>query len=131
MRMPMRVLAIVGAMAVSFGLVTGSAEKRTLKGSFHWTDGGNKGDLEAVFTPTGEGTWDVAFHFKFRGEPHTYSGTAEGTLANGALEGRVLNEGRNRTFTFKGTFAEGEFQGAHAEIEDDGEHATGTLTLRG
>jgi len=130
MRMAMRCVAVVAALVMLLGPVTGAAEKRTLKGSFKWTDAGKKGDLEAAFTPTGEGTWDVAFHFEFRGKPHIYAGTAEGTLAGGDLNGRVRNDEKNRTFIFTGTFTEGEFHGAHAEIGDDGEHATGTLTLK-
>jgi len=130
MRMAMRGLAVVAALVMSVGLVTSADGKRTLKGTFEWNDSGKKGDLEAVFTPTGEGKWDVAFHFVFRGEPHTYAGTAEGSLASGALKGRVLNDNKNRTFVFTGTFADGEFHGTHAEVGDDGDHPTGTLTLK-
>ena len=32
------------------------------------------------------------------------------------LEGRVLNDNKRRTFTFDGSFAEGEFSGTHAEV---------------
>ena len=131
MRMAMRGMAVAAAVVMSLGLVTGAGEKRTLKGSFEWTDSGKKGDLEAVFTPTGEGKWDVAFHFEFRGQPHVYAGTAEGTLAGGDLKGRVFNEDKNRSWTFTGTFTDGEFRGTHAEIGDDGEHPTGTLKLKG
>jgi len=131
MRMAMRGMAVVWALVMSLGLLTGAEEKRTLKGSFEWTDSNKTGDLEAVFTPTGEGKWDVAFHFEFRGKPHTYAGTAEGTLADGALKGRVFNEDKNRTFIFTGTFTGGEFHGTHAEVDDDNEHPTGTLTLKG
>lgn len=130
MRMAMRGPAIVAAAVMTFGHVTGGAGKRTLTGTFHWTGGEDKGDLEAVFTPTSEGKWDVAFHFEFDGRPHTYAGTAEGTLA-GDLKGRVRSDAGNRTFTFKGTFAGGVFRGTHAEIAGGGQHPTGTLTLRG
>ncbi|MGH9867987.1 MAG: hypothetical protein ACREAA_07485 [Candidatus Polarisedimenticolia bacterium] len=123
--------AAVAVLMVSIGLVTGAAEKQTLKGSFEWTGAGKKGDLEAVFTPTDEGKWDVAFHFEFNGKPHVYAGTAEGTLEGGELKGRVLSDQKNRTFTFTGTFTDGEFRGTHAEIGSDGEEPTGTLTLKG
>lgn len=104
------------------------SDKRTLSGDFVWSGGGD-GELEAIFTPTGDETWDVDFRFTFSGTPHVYSGTAEGTLA-GALKGKVKSDGRNRTFTFRGTFTDGVFAGTHAEITGAGEHATGTLTLR-
>ena len=131
MRTAMRGLAVGAALVMSLGLVTGAEQKRTLKGTFEWTDSQKSGELEAVFTPTGEGKWDVAFHFEFRGEPHTYTGTAEGTLQDGALKGRVLSDQRKRTYVFTGTFTDGEFHGTHAEIGDDGEHPTVTLTLKG
>ena len=130
MRTVIRMTAVVAALVVSLGLVNGADEKRTLKGSFEWVDAGKKGDLEAVFTPTGEGKWDVAFHFEFRGA-HVYAGTAEGSLSGGDLKGRVQNDDKNRTFTFTGAFTDGEFRGTHAEVGDDGEHATGTMTLKG
>lgn len=122
---------VVTALVMSMGLVTGADGKRTLKGSFEWTNSNKTGDLEAVFTPTGEGLWDVAFHFEFQGKPHTYTGTAEGTLKGGELKGRVLNDAKNRTFTFSGTFTDGEFHGKHAEVDEDIEQPTGTLTLKG
>ena len=130
MRMMLRWMAVVAVLAVSLGLATSADGKRTLKGTFNWTDMKKSGDLEAVFTPTGEGKWDVAFHFEFRGEPHTYAGTAEGSLSDGDLKGRVLNDKGNRTFIFKGTFDDGVFHGTHAEVGDDGEHDTGSLTLK-
>ena len=131
MRKAMQGIAVVAALVMAVGLVTGADGKRTLKGSFEWTNSNKTGPLEAVFTPTGEGKWDVAFHFEFRGKAHVYSGTAEGTLTGGDLKGRVLSDEGGRTFTFSGTFTDGEFRGKHAEVDDDVEQATGTLTLKG
>jgi hypothetical protein len=130
MRKAIRGMAVVAALVISLGLANGADEKRTLKGNYEWTGGGKKGTLETVFTPAGEGKWDVAFHFDFRG-PHVYAGTAEGSLSGGDLKGKVQNDEKNRTFTFTGAFTDGEFRGTHAEIGDDGEQATGTLTLKG
>jgi len=106
------------------------AETRTLTGAYEWSARGSSGDLEAVFTPTGENTWDVSFHFEFRGEAHTYSGTAEGALGDGSLSGTVLNEKKKRTFSFTGEFAEGEFSGTHSERHGTSDVDTGTLTLK-
>lgn len=130
MRMALRGMTAVAALVMAIGLVTGADGKRTLKGSYEWTDSNKSGPLEAVFTPTGEGKWDVAFHFNFQGKPHTYAGTAEGTLAGGELKGRVLNDAKDRTFVFAGSFTGEEFSGTHAEVGDDGEHPTGKLTLK-
>ena len=126
MRRATQLVAVVAVVAVSLGLAIGGDQDRTLTGSYHWSDAGKSGDLKAVFTPTGEARWDVSFYFVFEGEPHTYSGTAQGTLDGGALDGTVFNEARNRTFSFKGTVTDGEFSGTHAE----GRRATGSLTLK-
>jgi hypothetical protein len=124
------------AWTLLFGLIlcatqTGpavAADARTLKGGFVWTQG-SEGDLEAVFIPAGEDRWEVSFHFTFRGEDHTYTGEAEGSLNEGSLSGTVLNETKKRTFTFTGEFEKGEFRGTHAEVGESGERKTGTLTL--
>lgn len=122
-------LALV-ALVFGASRIARAAQPRRLTGEFAWDTRDKSGDLEAVFTPTGEHRWDVAFHFSFRNESHVYSGTAEGDLGQGQLKGTVYNEPKSRTFTFKGAFADGTFSGTHAEIEDGAEHATGTLTLR-
>ena len=108
---------------------TPADDTRTLNGEFHWTDRGKRGDIEAVFTPAGDGKWDVAFHFSFRRQEHVFRGTAEGSLSDGALSGEVFSENRRRTFTFNGKFKDGKFRGDHAEIEGGRKHSTGTLTL--
>ncbi|HKY32496.1 MAG TPA: hypothetical protein VJV23_08175 [Candidatus Polarisedimenticolia bacterium] len=130
MRRATQLAAVVAVLAVSFGLAIGRSDDRTLTGTYRWTDGGAEGDLKVIFTPNGDAKWNVAFHFRFSGSAHVYSGSAEGSLSDGALEGRVLNEQKNRSFVFKGTFTGGEFQGTHAETTRGREQATGTLTLK-
>ena len=128
-------LILVGGailLAVAVGVAgAGGQEPRTLTGEFEWNHRGNRGDLEAMFTATGQGTWDVVFHFTFRGSSHTYTGTAEGSLSEGELSGKVLNESKKRTFTFTGAFQNGEFRGTHAEIEGQRVVQTGSLILGG
>lgn len=111
------------------GLQASAADSKTLTGEYHWTNRDSKGPLEAIFTPKDEGVWDVSFHFEFRGEKHIYTGTAEGSLTEGALKGEVLNETKRRTFTFEGAFDGGQFTGTHAEIREGNQRETGTLTL--
>ena len=123
-------ILIVGAILLAVGAAA-AEESRTLTGEFVWNRRGNRGDLEAVFTATGQGTWDVTFRFSFRGASHVYQGTAEGSLSEGDLSGKVLNESKRRTFTFTGAFKDGEFRGTHAEIEGQRKIETGTLTLGG
>ena len=104
-------------------------DTQTLTGEWVWYEASSRGTLESVFTPTRDGEWNVAFHFTFRGRAHVFTGTARGSLSDGALEGTVLNDTRKRTFTFSGTFTNGTFQGTHAEIEDGRAYEMGTLTL--
>lgn len=107
-----------------------AGEAHTLTGEYIAGEGDDSGDLEAVFTATGEGAWAVTFRFSFQGQPHTYHGTADGSLSEGSLEGRVENESGSRFFSFWGEFEGGTFRGSHAEIENGFEEPTGTLTLR-
>lgn len=102
---------------------------RTLSGSYVWEQADHKGTLEAEFKPAGDLHWEVSFHFTFNGSPLTYTGTADGHLDDGALEGRVEATGRQRTFTFKGEFKGGKFTGTHADVTRGREDRTGTLTL--
>ena len=106
----------------------GAADKRTLEGEFVWNQGG-EGRLKAVFTAVGKEKWKVDFHFNFRNRSHTYSGTAEGSLNEGELKGKVKNESRQRTFTFAGEFEDGRFRGRHQETNSGRARQTGTLTL--
>ena len=124
------IVAVVWCLAGALGAGQAGEEMTTLTGEFVWEHGNATGDLEAVFTPTGEGSWDVAFHFTFRNKPHTYSGSAQGSLTAGALSGTVLNENKKRTFAFEGSFEDGIFNGTHAEVGDQRTSSTGTLTLR-
>jgi len=126
----MKTIALL--VVVAGVLLTGTVaaeEARTLTGEFFWTQRDEQGDLKAVFTPSGEGTWDVSFHFNFRDKEHVYSGTAEGSLADGELTGEVKNEDKKRTFTFQGAFEDGTFRGTHAEVEGETALDTGTMTL--
>lgn len=103
---------------------------RTLKGEYKWNHQDSPGPLEAVFTPTGPGEWEVSFHFEFQGRERTYRGTAEGNMGE-TLHGDVLNENERRTFTFEGRFEEGVFHGTHRETTKGREGDTGTMTLQG
>jgi hypothetical protein len=107
----------------------GGADTRILTGEYYWSGSGSSGDLEAIFTPTGEETWTVDFNFTFRGNDHTYSGTAAGKLSGGKLKGEVTNETGKRTFTFAGKFEDGKFRGDHTETTGGNARSTGTLTL--
>ena len=123
-------LAMVLMLLPAVGSDANTEETQTLNGSYKWDQGDSEGALEAVFTPLTEDTWGVSFYFKFRGKPHTYTGTATGSLTDGPLSGEVKTENKRRTFSFEGTMKEGVFSGTHAELDEDEQYQTGTLTLR-
>ncbi|MEM7352189.1 MAG: hypothetical protein AAF657_15420 [Acidobacteriota bacterium] len=107
-------------------------ESQTLTGQFIWerSDKNIDGDLRAVFEPTGESAWNVSFYFKFEEKDHIYSGTAEGSLTDGTLKGKVMSDGdKPRPFEFEGTFADGSFQGTHTGFRKGEPSPTGTMTL--
>jgi hypothetical protein len=133
MKQAARGLCVLVVALLSFGAVSGG-DATTLEGEFVWnrSDGDRTGPLKAVFTPTGESTWDVAFHFDWEDGPHVYTGTAEGSLAEGALSGVVENDSAERevTFHFKGATENGKFSGTHGSVQEDGSlRDLGTLWL--
>ena len=105
-----------------------------LKGSYKWvkTKGSTGGDFTATFTPDGDNKWKVEFKFDWKKKPHTYTGTATGSVKDGKLEGKVLNDDKKRTFTFTGTMKNGKMtDGTHTEIRKKGgkESVTDTGTI--
>ena len=126
-------LGLLVSLAVFAGVL--AAEDVTLKGSFVWerNDDNRDGEVTAVFTPTGDTEWAVAFHFNWEDEPHTYKGTATGSLSSGELKGAVEADGDNHkmSFRFSGSFEDGLFTGTHSFVDKSGglKHS-GTLTLK-
>lgn len=125
------ILAALALSPLSIQSARAEAEKRTLTGLYGSGFQDGPRPLRAVFTATGERTWDVVFYFVFNGRNHEYRGIAEGDLLEGPLSGRVQNEPRRRTFTFRGEFEDGTFQGDHFEISRGRERKTGSLSLGG
>ncbi len=131
MKPAVRTILTTAALLIAAAVQLGASDgRRTLNGNFMSGYQDRVKPLRAVFTPAGGGGWQVAFFFEFNGRDHEFRGTAEGSLGEGELSGRVQNEDRQRTFTFKGSFESGLFKGTHAEIGRRGEQQTGTLTLR-
>ncbi len=121
-----RVLVLVLGLA---SLPATAARKTTLNGDYRW-GGGSRQPLEATFTATGEDVWKVAFYFEHGGRPHTYRGTARGSLTGGVLAGTVKTENKRRTFSFECTFDNGSCRGTHYEVHGRRRSKTGTLTLK-
>ncbi len=118
-------------LSVQDGAVS-SGDEVTLTGEFLWKHMNHTGDLDAVFTRTGDRAWAVEFRFVWEGELHVYRGTAEGSLTDGELRGNVVrdNPERPQTFFFAGRFERGRFTGTHTALQaSGGTHPTGTLTL--
>ena len=113
--------------------VQAAEDSTTLSGTYVWENGNSTGDLEAVFTPTGEDRWDVSFHFAWEDGPHVYTGTAEGSLSEGELTGQVVNDNQDHeaTFRFRGSFENGKFNGEHGHVQENGRlKDTGTFSLK-
>ncbi|HXV77347.1 MAG TPA: hypothetical protein VD788_13595 [Candidatus Polarisedimenticolaceae bacterium] len=133
----MNVVRLAAVGFVVLGCVVGGSaaaetETVTLKGQFVWerSDKGIPGELAAMFTPSGEGTWDVVFHFEWEGEMREWKGTATGNLGSGRLEGEAVEDrDRKRTFAFRGAFTDGVFAGSHGQLRDGELSSGGTLTL--
>ena len=126
--------ALVAAAATAgFAAEAAGDGSRTLHGLY--TSGFQSGPqrVRAVFTPdpAARDRWSVVFHFRWTGDERQYSGHARGNLVDGLLHGRVQDEGRQRTFTFRCEFdKKRRCKGKHAEVVRTGEHETGTITLK-
>ena len=134
----MKQLTVCLCALVVLGLMVGGpsfaeSEDITMEGGYVWQrrDGGIPGDLKAVFTPSGEGSWDVVFYFEWEGEDREWKGTASGSLTDGSLEGEAVEErDRKRTFKFSGEVTEGHFVGDHGAMRDGELQKRGTLELK-
>ena len=131
MKTSIRLMALVAIVALA-AMPSFAADDVTMEGQFVWEreDGSHDGGLKAIFTPTGDGTWDVAFHFDWEDGPHVYTGSCSGDM-DGELTGDVVSDGeREMNFKFMGAFEDGTYTGTHGFVDKDGEikHA-GTLTL--
>lgn len=129
--------AVASLLMLVAGFSAHAADSKTLTGEYFWKQADenfpdqnlSRGPLEAIFEPKGEGTWAVSFHFEFQGEKHIYTGTAEGSLTDGALTGEVVTDDQRSTFTFEGAFEDGRFTGTHASMREGTTKDLGTLTL--
>ena len=126
------VLAVfVSAAVFADSAATGGEgpKTRVFEGQYKWINMDKPGPLRAEFTATGESHWDVDFHFWFDGRDRTYSGTAEGSLSEGVIKGKVRNENNRRTFTFEAALRNGRLEGTHRETTPSRARRTGTLRL--
>lgn len=130
----MRTARVLAAWAVLlvlvFGFGTTQARKntKTFEGRYEWSQGGSD-KLRADFRPDGENRWDVAFRFNFSGRKETWTGTAEGSLADGSkLTGTATSGGRN--WIFEARIEDGVMRGEHREVKRGGrQYATGTFEI--
>ena len=115
---------------------TAVAQDVTMKGSYKWErkKGATKGAITATFTPAGENKWTVVFKFDWKKTPHTYTGVVTGSVTDGKIEGKVLNDNKKRTFTFTGTVKDGILKASHKEIRKrrgkETSTDTGTIELK-
>ena len=88
----MKKLAPIAALAVLFVCTHAGnecvQETVILTGEYVWDD--KKGDLKAVFVETGEGGWDVRFHYTWDDQASIWEGTARGGLSEGVMYAILL-----------------------------------------
>ncbi len=112
---------------------TVAGDNARFSGSYVWDrpDQKTEGELDVVFTPTGEGAWNVVFRFDWEGEAREFAGTATGDL-DGELKGNVDSDDPSHPleFEFTGVFSDGKFNGTHGYFNRRGELVeSGTLEL--
>ena len=131
MTVRVRWFALLGVFLLA-ALPSVAGDDVTLEGGFVWEreDGNHEGDLKAVLTPTGDGEWDVSFHFEWEDGPHVYTGTCNGSL-DGEFGGSITSDGDGEMkFKFNGSFEGGTFSGTSNFVTKEGEvKRAGTLTL--
>lgn len=127
---------VYGGLALVSCLVAGTfytaTDDVTLNGQYIWErdDKNTPGNLKAVFTPAGDDSWLVVFHFEWEDEMRTWKGIATGSLKNGYLKGQGVEErDRKRTFSFRGSVKDGVFTGEHGSQRGGDWRKSGTLTL--
>ena len=124
-------LLFVAAILLLPSAPTEATGEQTLTGTYNSGFQNTPARVVAVFTPTGEELFDVEFDFSHNGRDLTYAGTAEGSLSEGELAGKVSTGTGGRVFTFRGEFKDGKFKGRHFEVSRRGrESETGPLTLK-
>ena len=121
---------LLGIVALgSVALAADEVEVRQFDGRWRWDANGDSGRMDVYFAETDEGVFEVAFRFSYMGE-HVYRGSAEGSLDEGELSGKVYNEDETRSFYFRGRFRKGKLNGSHFETSDGGRRKTGSFSLR-
>lgn len=97
-------------------------------GRYEWS-GGESGPLTTTFRPDGDDAWSVTFRFVFNGRTETWSGTANGSLADGsALQGLVT--AGSRSWRFSATVEDGVLRAEHAEVKRGRAVPSGTFVVR-
>ncbi|MDA0323196.1 MAG: hypothetical protein O2923_10850 [Verrucomicrobia bacterium] len=108
-------------------------EAVVLTGHFNWEKEGEKThDLQATFTATGQGKWDVVFNFKWKDKPEEWIGTAEGSLDRGDFKGTADRKPGKHTWHYSGKVDDGVITCEHTQTMRDGKEAivkTGKFTL--
>jgi hypothetical protein len=143
-RMNKKRIAVCGSLALASCLLGGTLYATrgnvTLSGQYTWkrdegfwerNENDVTADLKAVFTPAGDHTWDIVFHYDWEDEMRAWKGSATGSLENGPLRGvGVEDRDGKRTFAFRGNVKDGVFTGEHGSERGGGWHRSGTLTLK-
>ena len=129
---PSRARLAIGLLALVCLLLPanlGAEETVTFRGEYVWDLDGHQNQVEAVFTSTGEGTWDVTFDFDYARREGTYEGTAKGSLQNGTIEAEVNDAGGTLRYRVEAEIEGDRLEGRHFDIYRGRKKVGGTLRL--
>lgn len=102
---------------------------QVFRGEYTWNHDGHTNTVEATFTPTGEGQWDVVFDFKYARREGTYEGTVEGSLQDGAIAGDVKGAGDVIRYRLEAEVNGDRLEGKHYDIWEGRRKLYGTINL--
>ena len=112
-----------------FGLSAAAGDEVVNRGEYVWKVDGHRNEVEAVFTPRGEDTWDVEFRFAYARRRGVYQGMARGSLRDGVVHGEVRDNGGVLRYGFELVVEGDRLEGQHFDIWSGRKKLNGTLRL--
>ena len=120
---------IIGSWLTAPDVSAEDESQVVFRGDYMWNVDGHRNELEAVFTPTGDGLWKVEFHFKYARREGIYEGNAQGSLESGDIYGEVKDGAGVVRYRFEAKVQGDRMKGKHFNIWSGRKKETGTLDL--
>ena len=121
-----------GALAVfllALPWLASAAETEVFRGEYEWTVDGHRNRVEATFTPTSDGQWDVELRFAYARREGTYRGQAEGSLRQGQIRCNVEDGGGVLRYRIEAEVQGDTLEGKHYDIYSGRKKLNGTIRL--